>query len=96
LSPYRLTYSQVCRSLIKKLHPKIKPALKNEIERLSATPLLGKPLIEEFEGFHSLPYRRYRIIYRVNNQEKVVEIHFVGHRKDFYEDFRKLLKGGFK
>ncbi|MEK6775639.1 MAG: type II toxin-antitoxin system RelE/ParE family toxin [bacterium] len=93
MSPYRLTYSQACRSLIKKLNPKIKPALKNEIERLSTTLLLGKPLIEELDGIYSLPYRRYLIIYRVNNQEKVVEIHFVGHRKDIYEDFRKLLVG---
>lgn len=96
MSSYRLTYSQTCRKLIKKLHPEVKSALKNEIEKLSAAPLVGKPLIEELSGYYSLSYRRYRVIYRVDDQRKVIEVHFVGHRRDIYEDFRKLLKEGLK
>jgi mRNA-degrading endonuclease RelE of RelBE toxin-antitoxin system len=31
--------------------------------------------------------QRYRIIYKIDEDENVVEVHYVGHRKDIYELF---------
>jgi mRNA interferase RelE/StbE len=92
LTRFRLLYSETCRKLVKSLHPDIKHPLKKEIEGLRINPHIGKPLIEELAGFHSLQFRRYRIIYRIDNDKRLIEIHFVGHRRDIYEEFRKLLK----
>jgi mRNA-degrading endonuclease RelE of RelBE toxin-antitoxin system len=78
--------------MIKSLHSDLKPVLKNEIESLRKNPYLGKPLIEELAGFYSLRFRRYRVIYKVETGKNMVEIHYVGHRRDIYQEFRKLLQ----
>jgi mRNA-degrading endonuclease RelE of RelBE toxin-antitoxin system len=35
--------------------------------------------------------RRYRIIYRVNEEEFCIEVYHVGHRRDVYQTLRSLL-----
>ncbi|MEV0158058.1 type II toxin-antitoxin system RelE/ParE family toxin [Micromonospora sp. NPDC050686] len=44
----------------------------------------GKPLDEPFDGFHSARRGTYRIIYRINEAKRVVEIHSIRHRRDAY------------
>ncbi len=92
MTRFRLLYSETCRKLIKNLHPDLKLPLKKEIEGLRINPHIEKPLIEELAGFYSLQFRRYRIIYRIDNEKRLIEIHLLGHRRDIYEEFRKLLK----
>jgi hypothetical protein len=36
--------------------------------------------------------RRYRIIYRLNEEERALDIYHVGHRRDIYESLRTLLQ----
>ncbi len=48
----------------------------------------------ELAGFRSLRVSRYRVIYRVGESERVLEIHLVGVRRDVYETFRALLQKG--
>lgn len=45
---------------------------------------LGKPLLGELEGLHSARRGDYRIIYQIFEDEKVVLIHRVQHRRDVY------------
>ncbi|WP_348774375.1 type II toxin-antitoxin system RelE/ParE family toxin [Micromonospora sp. WMMD998] len=45
---------------------------------------VGKPLDEPFDGFHSARRGTYRIIYRINEAKRVVEIHSIRHRRDAY------------
>lgn len=44
----------------------------------------GKPLDEPFDGFHYARRGTYRIIYRINEAKRVVEIHSIRHRRDAY------------
>jgi len=44
----------------------------------------GKPLDEPFDGFYSARRGTYRIIYRINEGKRTVEIHSVRHRRDAY------------
>lgn len=45
---------------------------------------VGKPLDEPFDGFHSARRGTYRIIYRINEAKRVVEIHSIRHRRNAY------------
>jgi mRNA interferase RelE/StbE len=84
---YRLLYSDTSRQQIRRLHPQIKPHVKNNLEQISENPYLGKRLERDLSGYLSFRSQRYRIIYKIREEEKVVEVYYVGHRKDIYELF---------
>lgn len=46
---------------------------------------VGKPLDEPFDGYHSARRGTYRIVYRINEAELVVEIHSIRHRRNVYQ-----------
>ena len=89
--PYRLMYSQTSRDQIRSLHPYIKPIVKTGIQELKANPFEGKALEKELSGYYSLSTKRFRVIYDINDQNHVVQIHYVGHRKDIYRLFKEFL-----
>jgi mRNA interferase RelE/StbE len=45
---------------------------------------VGKPLDEPFDGYHSARRGTYRIIYRIDEAKRVVEIHSIRRRRDVY------------
>ena len=45
---------------------------------------LGKPLVGEFEGLWSARRGDYRIIYTISEDDRVVMIHRIQHRRDVY------------
>ena len=90
---YRIIYSRTSRNEIKRLHPVIKPVIKSRIQELSDNPYLGKALERELSGYYSYRAKRFRIIYQINEQNKNLEIHHIGHRRDIYEILsRSLIK----
>ena len=88
---YQLFYSETSRKQIRKLHPQIKPVVKSKIEKLQENPFSGKWLEKELSGYLSLQANRFRIIYKVRDNDQTVEIHYVGHRKDIYELFKEAI-----
>ena len=88
---YRLLYSETSREQIKSLHPQIKPTVKSHIKILKDNPYVGKVLERELSGYYSLKTKRFRIIYEIDHQKHIVQIHYVGHRKDIYEVFKNFL-----
>ena len=88
---YQLLYSATSRKQIKKLHPQIKPIVKSRIEKLKENPFAGKYLEKELAGYLSVRARRFRVIYRIRDNDQTVEIHHVGHRKDIYELFKDAI-----
>ena len=88
---YRILYSETSRKQIRKLHPQIKPVVKSSIEKLQESPFSGKFLEKELSGYRSIRMKRFRIIYKIDENEHKVEIHYFGHRKDIYELFRDSL-----
>jgi len=89
---FRLLYSETSRNQIKKLNPHLRPVIKSKIEQIREDPYLGKFLEKELSGFLSFRAKRYRIIYKILEGEKVLQIHYVGHRKDVYELFGEQLR----
>jgi mRNA-degrading endonuclease RelE of RelBE toxin-antitoxin system len=78
--------------LIRRLAPDLKPLIKRAIESLQTEPYSGKELKLELAGYRSLRSRRYRVIYRLREQARVVEIHYFGPRANVYERFLQLLR----
>ncbi len=70
------------------MHPQIKPVVKLKIEELQENPFSGKWLEKELSGYLSIQAKRFRVIYKIRDNDQTVEIHQVGHRKDIYELFR--------
>ena len=90
---FRARYTPEASAIIKKLHPTVKTAVRAGITEIMKNPLDGRELQLELKGFRSLRVGKHRIIYRINEEESWVEIHYVGPRRDVYESFRDLLSG---
>ena len=84
---YRLLYSETARNQITKLHPELKPVIRSRLDKLKEEPYTGKSLERELSGYRSFRANRFRIIYKLKENEKIIEIHYVGHRRDIYELF---------
>jgi mRNA-degrading endonuclease RelE of RelBE toxin-antitoxin system len=89
--PYKLLYSETSMKQIRKLHPRIKPFVKSKIEKLQEHPFSGKGLEKELSGYLSIRAKRFRIIYKIRENDQTIEIHYVGHRKDIYELFKEAI-----
>lgn len=87
----RLRYLPVAKEAAQKLNPAVKPIIKEAIEGLLDNPYAGKELVEELAGFRSLVIGKYRVIYSLDDDSSI-EIHFIGHRRDVYMNFRKMLE----
>lgn len=90
---FRARYTPEASAIIKKLHPTVKTAVRAGLAEIMKDPLDGRELQLELKGFRSLRVGKHRIIYRINEEESCVEIHYVGPRRDVYESFRNLLSG---
>jgi len=94
MKEYRLIYSETCRNQISALHPEIKSIIRSQLDGLVLLPYAGKRLKKELAAYRSFRARRFRIIYRIDEKNGILEIHYVGHRKDIYELFTELVMSG--
>ena len=90
LSKFSARFTPECARLVSKLPPDIKRLVRSTIDALLAKPTIGTELTGELDGYWSYRVRRYRIIYRVNEEERCIEIYHVGHRRDVYEALRSI------
>ena len=89
---YKIIYPETTRRQIRKFHPDLKPLVKTKIEQIPSQPFGGKLLEKDLAGYLSLRAARYRIIYKIKEDERLIEIHYIGHRRDIYEIFGKKLR----
>ena len=74
-----------------KLHPDSKGLIKEAIRQICNSPYSGTDLQGELYGFKSFKPKRYRIIYKLAEEKQHIEIYYIGHRRDVYERFKRLL-----
>ena len=87
----RVRFTPEVAELLSRFHPENKKLIKAAIKELPQDTCSGCDLQEELSGFKSYKSKRYRILYRLNEEENAVEIYYVGHRRDVYDQFRLLL-----
>ena len=63
-----------------------KRSLESRIDSLQQDPYSGKPLRGPLKGKYRLTVRRdYRVVYRIDEREKLVIVEKVGHRSKVYK-----------
>ena len=87
----RVRFTPEAAELLSKFHPENKKQIKAAIKELRQDLHSGGDLEEELSGFKSYKMKRYRILYKLNEAENVIEVYYVGHRRDVYDQFRLLL-----
>ena len=89
MDEYRLLYSETSRNQILKLHPELKSIIRTRLDMIKKEPYIGigKQLERELSANRSVRAKRYRIVYKLNEATRTIEIHYVGHRKDVYQLF---------
>lgn len=87
----RFKFTPEASRLLSKLHPESKKLIKAGLNELRQNPYLGDDLQQELSAFKSYKIKRYRVLYGINEEEGVIQVYYVGHRRDVYEQFRDLL-----
>ena len=74
------------RSLESRIDTKIAESIIARIDSLQQDPHSGKPLKGPLKGKYRLTVRRhYRVVYRIDEQEKLVTVEKIGHRSKAYK-----------
>ncbi len=91
MKKYRVSFTPEAAQCISRLHPDHKKIIRDALDQLREEPYVGDDLQEELAEFKSFKPKRFRIIYTVDNDNRVVQVFYVGHRRDLYDQFRLLL-----
>ncbi len=85
---YRLKYTQTFEKQIEKIKKKDKALMEEatkKVEKLQEMPYTGKSLKYRLAPYRSVRVKgKYRLVYRVNEEEKEVILVAFGHRKEIY------------
>ena len=92
MKTFRFRFTPEARRLISRLHPENKKQIKKALVQIQKNPYLGDDLQEELSGFKSFKQKRYRILYQVDDVKRTIDVYYVGHRRNVYDEFRRLLK----
>lgn len=81
---YKLRISAQARRMLKQISRRRQKVALLAIKEIKEDPFAGKPLTRELTGRFSYRLGVFRIIYKVNKKDEVVEIITVGHRARVY------------
>ena len=82
---YKILISPKANNFLKKLNKPNKERIENKLRDLSKNPELGKPLTGKLAGLWSLRIGDYRTIYQIKNNELLILVLKIGHRKNIYD-----------
>jgi mRNA interferase RelE/StbE len=88
---YSVKYTKEAKKKIERLDESIRTVISKAIESIAINPYKGKPLAYELSGLYSFRTSDYRIIYRIRENELLIIVITVGHRKEIYKKLKKLL-----
>ncbi|MEK7351482.1 MAG: type II toxin-antitoxin system RelE/ParE family toxin [Nitrospirota bacterium] len=92
MSPFRLDIPPHVAGVIRSLHPDLKRSIKAAVRAIANNPECGEPLQRELDGLRKYRVRRFRIVYAINRESRVIRLMAVGHRQDVYEELTARLR----
>jgi len=87
---YGLVFSQRALRFIKKLDKHERKKIHDKTERLGESPKKQGEILK-YTDLWKLRVEDYRIIYKINDREKKIFVLIIGHRKNIYDNFSRLL-----
>lgn len=82
---YKIKLTAQAKRELKNISRMHQQALTSVFEELKDDPFLGKPLTRELTGRFSYKVGVFRIIYKVNDHDKIVRVLTAGHRSTMYQ-----------
>ena len=86
---YQLLYLPGAEKDIQALPGSVIGRVRRGLEQLAENPRLGKPLHGELVHFWSYRVGDYRVVYEIRNDELIVLVVMLGHRREIYERARR-------
>lgn len=81
---YKLLISTRAKNALKAIPKSYQQTIILALEEIQEDPLIGKPLTRERTGQFSYKVGVYRIIYRINKRDKIIQVLSAGHRSNVY------------
>ena len=91
MKKFGLKFTPESARILSKIHPENKKLTKLALLELRENPYVGTDLQEELYGFKSFKLKIFRVIFNINEEDNITQIYHVGHRKDVYQQFHRLL-----
>lgn len=82
---YKIKLTRKAKKELKNIKQIHQNAILSAFEELKKEPYLGKPLTRELTRRFCYKFGTYRIIYIINDKDKLVQIITAGHRARIYE-----------
>ena len=92
MTPFRVYIPPHVADVIRSLHPDLKRLIKSAIRTIAADPECGEPLKRELAGLHKYHVRRFRIVYSVDQNKRIIRLMAVGHRRTVYEELSEQFR----
>ena len=92
MAGYRPEIPPGVAAVIRHLPPEVKRVIKAALRALSGGAVSGEPLQRELEGLLKYRVKRYRIVYTLDRQRRIIRILAVGHRRAVYEELADLVR----
>jgi mRNA interferase RelE/StbE len=86
---YQLLYLPGAEKDIQALPGSVIKRVRRGLERLAENPRLGKSLHGELAPFWSYRVGDYRVVYEILDEELIVLVVMLGHRREIYERARR-------
>lgn len=83
-TPYQVVVAHRAAKDLRRLDRSEQGAILASLDGLGTNPRSGKPLVGELAGIWSLRRGDYRILYRVDDDMRSVEVARIAHRRDVY------------
>lgn len=84
---YEIILENPAEKFLKKLDKNTQRRIINKLKELQDNPHLGIPLIGNLSGMYKLRIGDYRTIYAVKNEQLIILVLKIGHRKNIYDLF---------
>jgi len=91
MKKFGMKFTPETSNILSKFHPENKKLIKQVLMELRENPYAGSDLQEELYGFKSFKLKRFRVLHNIDEEKNIIQIFHIGHRKDVYEQFNRLL-----
>ena len=83
---FRIDVPPHVAEVVRHLPPEVKRGVKAALRAVAEDPAIGEPLRRELAGLWKFRVRRYRLVYEVDRDARVVRVVAVGHRRGIYDE----------